>query len=66
MPQWVEAIPSLKPYEPEGFHKPYPSGILPDNFLPYNFIECEKWMKGYALQKWESTLNFVFMPMDTM
>ena len=23
-------------------------------------------MKGYALKKWESTLNFVFMPMDTM
>ena len=23
-------------------------------------------MKGYALNKWESTLNFVFMPMDTM
>ena len=21
-------------------------------------------MKGYALKKWESTLNFVFMPMD--
>ena len=23
-------------------------------------------MKGYALKKWESTLNFVFMPMDPM
>ena len=23
-------------------------------------------MKGYALKKWESTLNFVFMPMDTL
>ena len=22
-----------------------------------NFIESEKWMKGYALKKWESTLN---------
>ena len=23
-------------------------------------------MKGYALKKWESALNFVFMPMDLM
>ena len=23
-------------------------------------------MKGYALEKWESTLNLAFMPMDTM
>ena len=23
-------------------------------------------MKGYALKKWESTLNFVFMHMDPM
>ena len=24
---------------------------------PNNFIEIEKWMKGNALKKWESTLN---------
>ena len=35
-------------------------------FQHYNFIKREKWMKGYALEKWELTLNFVFMPMDTM
>ena len=35
-------------------------------FQHYNFIEGEKRMKGYALEKWESTLNFVFMPMETM
>ena len=43
-----------------------PFQCLADNFLPYNFFENDKWMKGYALEKWESTLNFVFMPMDTM
>ena len=35
-------------------------------FQHYNFVEGEKWMKGYALEKWESILNFVFMPMDMM
>ena len=35
-------------------------------FQHYNFFEDEKWMKGYALKKWQSTLNFVFMPMDPM
>ena len=35
-------------------------------FQHCNLIEREKWMKGYALEKWESTLNFVFMPMDPM
>ena len=53
--------------ELEGFHESYSSGILPDKIFPHcNFIKREKWMKGYALKKWESTLNFVFMPMDTM
>ena len=27
------------------------------NLLHYNFFENEEWMKGYALKKWESTLN---------
>ena len=35
-------------------------------FQHHNFVEDEKWMKGCALKKWESTLNFVFMPMDLM
>ena len=26
-------------------------------FQRYNFFECEKWMEGCALEKWESTLN---------
>ena len=61
---WTYAF--SKPCEPESFHESYSSGVLPDNIQHYNFIEREKWMKGYALKKWESTLNFVFMPMDTM
>ena len=35
-------------------------------FQYHNFVEGKKWMKGYALKKWESTLDFAFMPMDTM
>ena len=27
------------------------------NFQHFHFIESEKRMKGYALEKWESTLN---------
>ena len=42
MPRWVEPIPSLKPYAPESLHKSYHSGVLPDNFLLYNFFEDEK------------------------
>ena len=52
---WTYTFPKLS--EPESFHKSYPSGVLPDNFLAYNFFEDEKSMKGYALEKWESTLN---------
>ena len=39
MPRWVEPIPSLKPYKPENFRESYSSGVLPDNFLPYNFFK---------------------------
>ena len=53
--------------ELESFHESYSYGILPDkNFQHCNFIKREKWMKGYALNKWESTLNPVFMPMGPM
>ena len=29
-------------------------------------FEIREVNEGYALKKWESTLNFAFMPMDTM
>ena len=45
---WTYTFPKLS--EPESFHKSYPSGVLPDNFLAYNFFEDEKSMKGYALE----------------
>ena len=61
---WTYAFPNL--YEPGNFYGSYSTGVLPVKFLHYNFVEGEVWMKGYALEKWESTLNFVFMPMDTM
>jgi hypothetical protein len=32
-------------------------GLRQRNFLHFHFIESEKRMKGYALDKWESTLN---------
>ena len=62
---WTYAF--LNMCELESFHESYSSGISPGKTFNTNaFIECDKWMKGYALEKWESTLNFVFMPMDTM
>ena len=62
---WTYAF--LNMCELESFHESYSSGFFCQiEFQHYNFFENEKWMKGYALEKWESTLNFVFMPMDTM
>ena len=61
---WTKAFPRL--CKPESFHELYSSGDYQIKFQHCNLIEREKWMKGYALEKWESTLNFVFMPMDTM
>ena len=52
---WTYA--SHNPFEPESFNESYSSGVSPDKFQHYNSIESEKWMKGYALKKWESTLN---------
>ena len=60
---WTYAFLNL--CEPEIFHGSYSSG----NSLGRchtQLILIEKWMNGHALEKWESTLNFVFMPMDTM
>ena len=45
------------PYEPEISDDSYSSGVSPDKFQHYNSIESKKWMKDYALKKWESTLN---------
>ena len=63
---WTYAFPN--PREPEILHGSYLSGIAPGkNFQQLmSFSKYERWMKGYALNKWESTLNPVFMPMDTM
>ena len=35
---------------------PYSTGVS-SNKISTNFIESKKWMKSYALEKWESTLN---------
>ena len=65
---WTYAFPNL--CEPERFHGSNLSGIAPGKKKHFqqlmSFSKYERWMKGYALEKWESTLNFVFMPMDTM
>ena len=52
--------------EPGNYYGSYSTGVMSYKFQHHNFVEGEKWMKGYALKKWESTLNSVFMPMDSM
>jgi hypothetical protein len=66
IPRWVEPMPSPNPWEPESFHKSCYSGVLPDKISTLQLYQSERWMKWYALKKWESTLNFVFMPMEMM
>ena len=61
---WTYAF--LNMCELESFHESHSPDVIQIKFQHYNFVEGEKWVKGYALEKWESTLNFVFMPMDTM
>ena len=61
---WTYAFLNL--CEPESFHGSYSSGNSPGRFWHWNHFYLEQWMKGYALKNWESTLNPVFMPMDTM
>ena len=61
---WTYAFLNL--CEPKSFHGSYSSGNSLGRFWHWNHVYLEQWMKGYALEKWESTLNFVFMPMDTM
>ena len=54
---WTYAFPN--PCEPERLHGSYLSGIAPGkNFQQLmSFSKYERWMEGYALRKWESTLN---------
>ena len=40
---------------PENFYGSYSTGATPNQHN--KFIKIEKWMKGNALNKWESTLN---------
>ena len=65
-PLWVEHMPSLNRVNPKVFTSHTLLVLRQIKFQHCNLIEREKWMKGYALEKWESTLNFVFMPMDPM
>ena len=66
MPRWVEPMPSLICVNSKVFTSRTLLVFCQIRFQRYNFIEGEKWMKGYALEKWESTLNLVFMPMDAI
>ena len=66
MPRWVEPMPSLICVNSKVFTSHTLLVFCQIKFQHYNFFESEKWMKGYALEKWESTLNVVFMPMDPM
>ena len=61
---WAYAF--LNMCELESFHESYSSGVFLDKINITTSSKNEKWMNGYALEKWESTLNFVFMPIDTM
>ena len=65
-PLWVEHMPSLNRVNPKVFTSHTLLVLCQIKFQHCNLIAREKWMKGYALEKWESTLNFVFMPMDPM
>jgi hypothetical protein len=49
-------------WEPESFHKSYSTGVLPDKFPTLLLYQSDRWMKWYALRKWESTLNLCSCP----
>ena len=55
-------MPSPNPWEPENFHKSYSSGVSPNEIPTLQFYQSERWMKWYALKKWESTLSFCSCP----
>ena len=65
-PLWVEHMPSLNRVNPKVFASHTLLVLRQIKFQHCNLFEDEKWMKGCALKKWESTLNFMFMPMDLM
>ena len=52
---WTYAFLNL--CEPESFHGSYSSSNSPGRFRHWNHFYLEQLMKGYALKKWESTLN---------
>ena len=62
MLQWVEPMPSLIGVNSKVFTSRTLLVFCQIKFQNYNFIEREKWMKGCALEKWESTLNLRSCP----
>ena len=65
MPRRVESMPSLICVNSKVFTGHTPLVIHQVGFHT-QLILIEQLMNGHALEKWESTLNFVFMPMDMM
>ena len=61
-PLWVEHMPSLNRVNPKVFTSLTLLVLHQIKFQHCIFIEREKWMKGYALEKWESTLNLCSCP----
>ena len=57
MPRWVELMPSIIRVNPRVLTSLTLLVLRQINLLHYNFFENEELMKGYALKKWESTLN---------
>ena len=57
MPRWVELMPSIIRVNLRVLMSLTLLVLRQINLLHYNFFENEEWMKGYALKKWESTLN---------
>jgi hypothetical protein len=57
---WTYAF--TNPCEPQSFHESYSSSVLPDKYSTLQLYQSERWMKCYALEKWESTLNLCSCP----
>ena len=57
MPRWVELMPSIIRVNPRVLMSLTLLVLRQINLLYFNFFENKEWMKGYALKKWESTLN---------
>ena len=65
MPQWVEPMPSLIGVSSKVFTG-HTALVIHQAGFDTGIILSRAGMKGYTLKKWESTLNSMFMPMDTM